>query len=84
MLKGEIWAIVDKGEVLLKAGDIFVQRGTNHSWSVRTNEPCIIAAVLVSARPVGKGGKAAARKSAKGKARPATRKVRKKATRRRR
>ena len=58
VLKGEIWAIVDKGEVLLKAGDIFVQRGTNHSWSVRTNEPCIIAAVLVSARPVGKGGKA--------------------------
>jgi mannose-6-phosphate isomerase-like protein (cupin superfamily) len=52
VLKGEIWAIMDKGEKLLKAGDILVQRGTNHSWSVRTNEPCIIAAVLVSADPV--------------------------------
>jgi hypothetical protein len=84
VLKGEIWAIMDKGEVLLKAGDILVQRGTNHSWSVRTNEPCIIAAVLVSARLVGEGGKAAPRKPAKGKARPSTRKVRKKATPRRR
>jgi hypothetical protein len=53
VLKGEIWAIMDKGETLLKAGDVLVQRGTNHSWSVRTNEPCIIAAILVSAKPVG-------------------------------
>jgi hypothetical protein len=55
VLKGEIWAIMDKGEVLLKAGDVLVQRGTNHSWSVRGEEPCIIAAVLVSATPVGGG-----------------------------
>jgi hypothetical protein len=52
VLKGEIYAIMDKGETLLKSGDILVQRGTNHSWSVRGNEPCIIAAVLVSAEPV--------------------------------
>jgi mannose-6-phosphate isomerase-like protein (cupin superfamily) len=53
VLKGEIYAIVDKGETLLKAGDVFIQRGTNHSWSVRGDEPCIIAAILVSAAPVG-------------------------------
>ncbi len=53
VLKGEIYAIVDEGETLLKPGDILIQRGTNHSWSVRGNEPCIIAAVLVSAAPVG-------------------------------
>lgn len=52
VLKGEIYAIMDTGEKLLRAGDILVQRGTNHSWSVRSNEPCIIAAVLVSAKPV--------------------------------
>ena len=52
VLKGEIWAIMDTGETLLKPGDILVQRGTNHSWSVRGNEPCIIAAVLVSATSV--------------------------------
>jgi hypothetical protein len=64
ILKGEIWAIMEKGEVLLKPGDILVQRGTNHSWSVRTNEPCVLAAVLVSAKPVGGKRKAAAKKKA--------------------
>jgi hypothetical protein len=54
VLKGEIWAILDKGEKLLKQGDILIQRGTNHSWSVRTREPCIIAAVLIGARPAGR------------------------------
>ena len=54
VLKGEIYAIMDKGEKLLKAGDVLIQRGTNHSWSVRTKEPCVIAAVLVGAKPVGR------------------------------
>jgi hypothetical protein len=52
VLKGEIYAIMEQGEKLLRAGDILVQRGTNHSWSVRGNEPCIVAAILVSAKPV--------------------------------
>ena len=52
VLKGEIYAIMETGETLLRAGDILVQRGTNHSWSVRGNEPCIVAAVLVSAKPM--------------------------------
>ncbi len=52
VLKGEIWAILDDSEVCLKQGDVMVQRGTNHSWSVRTGEPCLLAAILVSAEPV--------------------------------
>jgi len=52
VLKGEIHAIMEKGETLLKAGDILVQRGTNHSWSVRGSEPCVVAAVLVDAKPL--------------------------------
>ena len=51
VLQGEIYAILEKGEVHLKPGDVFVQRGTNHSWSVRGNEPCIVAVVLVNAKP---------------------------------
>jgi hypothetical protein len=54
VLKGEIYAILDKGETLLKQGDILIQRGTNHSWSVRTKEPCIVAAVLIGAKPAGR------------------------------
>jgi len=65
VLKGEIYAILDKGEKLLRAGDVFVQRGTNHSWSVRSSEPCIIGVVLVDAKPVGaKKAKKPAKKKA--------------------
>jgi quercetin dioxygenase-like cupin family protein len=62
VLKGEIYAILDKGEKLLKQGDILVQRGTNHSWSVRGAEPCVIAAILVSAKPAGRLTRHAKRK----------------------
>jgi hypothetical protein len=59
VLKGEIYAIMETGEKLLRAGDVLIQRGTMHSWSVRTPEPCIIAAILVSAKPVGAKAKKA-------------------------
>lgn len=65
VLKGEISAIMDSGEKLLRAGDVLVQRGTNHSWSVRGTEPCIVAAVLVSAKPVGVSKKKSPRKKKK-------------------
>jgi len=52
VLSGEIWAVMDEGEVLLRAGDCLVQRGTNHAWSNRTDEPCTIAFVLISAKPL--------------------------------
>jgi hypothetical protein len=51
VLKGEIWAVMEKGETLLKAGDVLVQRGTNHSWSNRTKKPALVAFILVSAKP---------------------------------
>jgi mannose-6-phosphate isomerase-like protein (cupin superfamily) len=49
VLKGEIWAILEDGETCLRAGDVMIQRGTNHSWSVRTPEPCVLLAVLIDA-----------------------------------
>ena len=65
VLKGEIYAIMETGEKLLKAGDILIQRGTMHSWSVRTPEPCIVAAVLVNAKPFGSKSKSRTVKKAK-------------------
>ncbi len=59
VLKGEIYAIMDKEETLLKQGDVLIQRGTNHSWSVRGNEPCVVAAILVGAKPMGRLARAA-------------------------
>lgn len=52
VMKGEIWAVMEKGETLLKAGDVLVQRGTNHSWSNRTEQPALVAFILVSAKPL--------------------------------
>jgi naringenin degradation protein FdeH len=49
VLSGEIWAVLDEGEVLLRAGDCLVQRGTNHAWSNRGDAPCTVAFVLVAA-----------------------------------
>jgi mannose-6-phosphate isomerase-like protein (cupin superfamily) len=53
VLKGEIYAVMEKSETLLRAGDVLIQRGTMHSWSVRGSEPCIVAAILVNAKPLG-------------------------------
>lgn len=47
ILSGEIHLIVEEEETLLKAGDIVIQRGTNHAWSNRSELPCIQLAVLL-------------------------------------
>jgi hypothetical protein len=52
VLSGEIYAMMDEGEVLLKPGDVLIQRGTNHAWSNRTSEPAVLAFVLIDAEPV--------------------------------
>ena len=49
VLSGEIWMMLDEEEddLLLKAGDVLIQRGNNHAWSNRGTEPCVIAFILV-------------------------------------
>ncbi len=47
VLEGEIWAMMDEGETLMKKGDVLIQRATNHSWSNRTNRDCKMAFVLI-------------------------------------
>jgi uncharacterized cupin superfamily protein len=43
VLEGAITLVLDAEEVQLKAGDTVVQRGTNHAWSNRSGQPCVIA-----------------------------------------
>ena len=50
VLSGEITAVLDDTDVLLKAGDILIQCGTNHAWSNRSNAPCVVAFVLVDGK----------------------------------
>lgn len=52
VMQGEIWALLDVGETLMKPGDILVQRGTSHAWANRSDEPCRVCFVAVSAAPL--------------------------------
>ncbi|MEM7543821.1 MAG: cupin domain-containing protein, partial [Pseudomonadota bacterium] len=52
VLDGEIWAVMDTDERLMKAGDALVQRGTNHAWSNKTEQVCRVMFVLSGATPV--------------------------------
>lgn len=51
VLSGEIHALLDEGEVLMKAGDVMIHRGTNHAWANRSGDICRILFVLVDAQP---------------------------------
>ena len=49
VLSGEIDMLLDDGEVHVKAGDILIQRATNHAWVNRSGQPCRIVFVLIDA-----------------------------------
>jgi mannose-6-phosphate isomerase-like protein (cupin superfamily) len=57
IMSGEVDMELDDTSVHLKAGDVLVQRGTIHNWVNRGTEPCVIAFVLIAAKPVTVGGK---------------------------
>ena len=47
LLEGEIWAVMDEGETLMRAGDVLIQRGTNHSWANRSSKTARMCFVLL-------------------------------------
>jgi quercetin dioxygenase-like cupin family protein len=55
VLSGEIEMDMDDSTVKLKAGDVMVQRGTNHAWVNRGSERARVAFVLIDAKPLGIG-----------------------------
>jgi mannose-6-phosphate isomerase-like protein (cupin superfamily) len=48
VISGEIWAVVETGETLVRAGDTVIQRGTWHAWRNRSEAPCTVMAVHIS------------------------------------
>ena len=50
VLQGEIHALMDEGETLMKAGDVMIQRGTNHAWANRSDQMARICFVLIDGR----------------------------------
>ncbi|MCW2844466.1 MAG: DNA-binding transcriptional repressor PuuR [Nocardioides sp.] len=47
VLEGEVTLVLDDSEVTLTAGDVVVQRGTDHAWANRGDAVCKVAFVLV-------------------------------------
>ena len=51
-LEGEIWAVLDEDETLMRPGDVLIQRGTYHAWSNRSDRICRMAFILIDAEPL--------------------------------
>jgi hypothetical protein len=47
VIEGEIYLVLDRSETLLRAGDVVIQRGTNHAWDNRGSTICRMAFVLI-------------------------------------
>jgi hypothetical protein len=50
LISGELWLIVDEGETKLNVGDVVIQRGTNHAWANRSNEPARMLFILLDGK----------------------------------
>jgi len=47
VLEGEITLVLEDSEVILRAGDVVVQRGTDHAWANRGSTTAKVVFVLV-------------------------------------
>jgi quercetin dioxygenase-like cupin family protein len=52
VMAGSIDMDIDGHNVHLQQGDVLVQRGTIHNWVNNGTEPCVIAFVLIAAKPI--------------------------------
>src|ERR1700751_3333232 len=55
VMEGELDMDMDDSTVKLRAGDVMVQRGTNHAWVNRGKQVARAAFVLIDAKPLGIG-----------------------------
>jgi len=55
VLSGEIEMEMDDSTIKLKAGDVLVQRGTNHAWINWGPKSARVAFILIDAKPLGIG-----------------------------
>lgn len=48
VLEGEIVALMDQGETVMRVGDVLIQRATNHSWANKSGKNCRMLFVLLA------------------------------------
>lgn len=49
LVSGELWALTDTEDVLLKAGDVLIQKGCMHGWRNDGKEKARLVAILIDA-----------------------------------
>jgi mannose-6-phosphate isomerase-like protein (cupin superfamily) len=47
VLEGELTMVLDDSETVLHAGDVVIQRGTNHAWANKSDKRVVIAFILM-------------------------------------
>jgi hypothetical protein len=52
VIDGSIVAVLDDDEVVMNAGDVLIQRGTNHGWRNESGVNCKVLFVLIDAEPL--------------------------------
>jgi hypothetical protein len=50
VLEGELIAIMDHGETVMRAGDVLIQRATSHAWANRSGKMARILFVLIDGK----------------------------------
>jgi len=55
MISGEMTIVTETGEAVLRAGDVFVDRGVLHAWRNDGAQDAVYTSVTVAAHPVGAG-----------------------------
>ena len=51
VLSGRVRLTLDTEEVILGPGDLMVDRGARHAWTVHGDEPAVMVSVIVPAHP---------------------------------
>jgi mannose-6-phosphate isomerase-like protein (cupin superfamily) len=52
VLSGAMTLVLDEEETILKAGDSIVQKGVDHTWRNHTDTLCIMAFIMMGAKPL--------------------------------
>lgn len=55
IMRGSVVLELDAGEVILRAGDLLVDRGVVHAWRCDGPGPCVYSVVTIPSHPVGSG-----------------------------
>jgi mannose-6-phosphate isomerase-like protein (cupin superfamily) len=46
ILSGEVTLVLDEDQTILKAGDMVIQRNTNHAWRNHTDRPVVFVGIM--------------------------------------